>query len=168
MKNHTHSYCKYAIQTRQMKISILDYLWNQLILSNYRNKLNMQNLVLQLFKQVYDDANKWIYTSPCAHAPMKTKCMGPKGIDAPVSHDVSSHRALKIQQNWDIWVVIETFKDTLQMNFSYINKMTSFTNIMTNVGNHKIEILLKTSQNVCSPLNYGLNTINKQDINSPR
>ena len=25
----------------------------------------------------------------------------------------------------------------LQMNFSYFNKMTGFTNIMTNVGNHK-------------------------------
>ena len=54
----------------KQKISILAYLWNQLILSNYRNKLNMQNSVSQLFKQVYDDANKWIYTSPCAHAPM--------------------------------------------------------------------------------------------------
>ena len=52
------------------KISILAYLWNQLILSNHKNKLNMQNSCLQLFKQVYDDANKWIYTSPCAHAPM--------------------------------------------------------------------------------------------------
>ena len=59
------------------------------------------------------------------------------GVGAPVTHDVSSHRALKIQQNWDIWVLIETFKHVLQMNFSYINKMTSFTNIMTNVGNHK-------------------------------
>ena len=80
----------------KQKISILAYLWDQLILSNYRNKLNMQNSVLQLFKQVYDDANKWIYTSPCAHAPMKTKCMGPKGMGAPVTHDASSHRALKI------------------------------------------------------------------------
>ena len=48
-----------------------------------------------------------------------------------------SHRALKIQQNWNIWVLIETFKHALQTNFSYINKMTSFTNIMTNVGNYK-------------------------------
>ena len=30
----------------------------------------MQNSCLQLFKQVYDDANKWIDTSPCAYAPM--------------------------------------------------------------------------------------------------
>ena len=29
------------------------------------------------------------------------------------------------------------FKDALQMNFSYINKMTSFTSIITKVRNHK-------------------------------
>ena len=65
------------------------------------------------------------------------------GVGAPVTHDVSSHRALKIQQNWDIWVLIETFKHALQTNFSYINKMTSFTNIMTNVGNHKSRDFVK-------------------------
>ena len=65
------------------------------------------------------------------------------GVGAPVTHDVSSHSALKIQQNWDIWVLIETFKHALQMNFSYINKMTSFTNIMTNVGNHKSRDFVK-------------------------
>ena len=48
-------------------------------------------------------------------------CMSHKGMGAPVTHDVSSHRALKIQQNQDIWVLIETFKDALQMNFSYID-----------------------------------------------
>ena len=65
------------------------------------------------------------------------------GVGAPVTHDVSSHRALKIQQNWDIWVLMETFKHALQRNFSYINKMTSFTNIMTNVGNHKSRDFVK-------------------------
>ena len=67
----------------------------------------MQNSVLKLFKQVYDDANKWIYTSPCAHASMKTKCIGPKGMGAPVTHDVSSHRALKMQQKYNIWALID-------------------------------------------------------------
>ena len=36
------------------------------------------------------------------------------------------------------------------------------------LGTTKVEILLKTSQNICSPLNYELNAINKQDRNSPR
>ena len=32
---------------------------------------------------------------------------------------------------------METFKDALQMNFSYNNKITSFTNTVTNIKNHK-------------------------------
>ena len=32
---------------------------------------------------------------------------------------------------------MDVTKDALQMNFSYINKITSFTNIMNKVGNHK-------------------------------
>ena len=119
------------------KISILAYLWNQPILSYHRNKLHMQNLCLQLFEQVYDDANIWIYTSPCAHAPMETKCMGPKGMGAPVTHDVSSHRALKIWQKWDFWVLMELFKSGLLTNFTCINKLLVFTNILMKVRNHK-------------------------------
>ena len=38
---------------------------------------------------------------------MKTQCIDYVGMGAPVTHDVSSHRALKIQQNWDIWVLID-------------------------------------------------------------
>ena len=60
------------------------------------------------------------------------------GVGAPVTHDVSSHRVIKKQQNWDIWVSMELFKDALQTNFSYINKFTCLTNILTKVGNHKI------------------------------
>ena len=67
------------------------------------------------------------------------------GMGASVTHDVSGHRALKKQRNND------RLKGVLQTNFSYFNKMTSFTNIMTNVGTTKVEILLKTSQNVCGP-----------------
>ena len=67
----------------------------------------MLNSVLQLFKQVYDDANKWIYASPCAHAPMKTQCSYYVGVGAPVAHDVSSHRALKMQQKYNIWALID-------------------------------------------------------------
>ena len=35
------------------------------------------------------------------------------------------------------------------MNFSYINKITSFTNIMTNVKNHKNSKFDKKGLNVC-------------------
>ena len=38
---------------------------------------------------------------------MKSKCMGPKGMGAPVAHDVSGHRALKKQQNSDIGVSLD-------------------------------------------------------------
>ena len=58
-------------------------------------------------------------------------------MGAPVTHDVSGHRALKKQQNNDIEVSLEPFKHALQMNFSLINKLSSFTNIMTNVENYK-------------------------------
>ena len=53
------------------------------------------------------------------------------GMGAPVTHVASGHRALKKQQNSDIGVSLETFKHGLQTHFSDINKMTSFTNIMT-------------------------------------
>ena len=55
----------------------------------------MQNSCLQLFKQIYDDANKWIDTSPCAHAHSWAQCINYVGMGAPVTHVVSSHRALK-------------------------------------------------------------------------
>ena len=59
------------------------------------------------------------------------------GMGAPVIHVVSAHRALKKQKNNDIEVSLEPFKHALQTNFSLINKLLSFTNIMTNVKNHK-------------------------------
>ena len=59
------------------------------------------------------------------------------GMGAPVTHDVSGHRALKKQQNDDIGVSLEPLKHALQTNFSPINKLSSFTNIMTNVENYK-------------------------------
>ena len=58
-------------------------------------------------------------------------------MGAPVTHDVSGHRALKKQQNDDIGVSLEPLKHALQTNFSLINKLSSFTNIMTNVKNYK-------------------------------
>ena len=54
-----------------------------------------------------------------------------------MTHVVSSHRTLKKHQNNDIWVSIGTFKEALQTDFSYFNKMKSFTNIVTNIKNHK-------------------------------
>ena len=59
------------------------------------------------------------------------------GMGAPMTGDVSGHRALKKQQNSDTGVSLETFKHASQMNFSLINKLSSFTNIMTNIENHK-------------------------------
>ena len=59
------------------------------------------------------------------------------GMGAPVTHDVSGHRALKKQQNDDIEVSLGSLKHALQMNFSLINKLSSFTNTMTNVENYK-------------------------------
>ena len=58
-------------------------------------------------------------------------------MGAPVTHDVSGHRSLKKQQNNDIEVLLEPFKHALQTNFSPIKKLSSFTNIMTNVENYK-------------------------------
>ena len=46
--------------------------------------------------------------------------------------------------------------------------MTGFTNIITNVGNHKTVNLLKTGLNICGPCIYGLNALNKCDLDSPR
>ena len=59
------------------------------------------------------------------------------GMGVPVTHDVSGHKALKKQQNDDIGVSLESLKHALQMNFSSINKLSSFTNTMTNVENYK-------------------------------
>ena len=59
------------------------------------------------------------------------------GMGAPVTYDVSGDRALKKQQNDDIGLSLEPLKHALQMNFSLINKLSSFTNIMTNVENYK-------------------------------
>ena len=75
----------------------------------------MQNSCLQLFKQVYDDANKWIDTSPCAHAHSWAQCINYMGMGAPVTHVVSGHRALKKQLNNDIEVSLEPFKHALQI-----------------------------------------------------
>ena len=59
------------------------------------------------------------------------------GVGAPVTHVVSGHRALKKQQNSDIGVSLETSKHALQMNFSPINKLSSFTNMVTSIKNYK-------------------------------
>ena len=40
----------------------------------------------------------------CTH---EVQVYGPKGYGAPVTHDVSSHRALKEQQNNDIGVSLD-------------------------------------------------------------
>ena len=54
------------------------------------------------------------------------------------------------------------------MNFSYFNKMTSFTNTNINIGNHKNSKFTKNRPEYLWPCIYGLNAINKCDLNSPR
>ena len=62
------------------------------------------------------------------------------GMGAPATHVVSGHRTLKKQQNNDIRVSLESFKQALQTNFSLINKLSSFTNMVTNIKNHKFNL----------------------------
>ena len=52
------------------------------------------------------------YLSMCT-CTYSTMCMGSMGMGAPVAHDVTSHNALKIQHNGDIWVSVELFKAAL-------------------------------------------------------
>ena len=59
------------------------------------------------------------------------------GMGAPVIHDVIGHRALKKQQNEDIMVSLGSLKHALQMNFSPIKKLSSFTKVITKVRNIK-------------------------------
>ena len=59
------------------------------------------------------------------------------GVGAPVTHVVSGHRALRKQQNNDIGASLEPFKHALQTNFSDINKLSSFTYMVTNIKNYK-------------------------------
>ena len=73
----------------------------------------MQNSWLLLYFKIIKDANKWIDISPCAHAHSWAQCINYMGIGAPLTHVVSSHRALKKQQNNDIGVSLETFKHAL-------------------------------------------------------
>ena len=59
-------------------------------------------------------------------AHLGTECIGYMGVGAPVTHNVSGHRALK-----------NISGTTLQPTLDNINKFTSLTNKMTKVGNHK-------------------------------
>ena len=54
------------------------------------------------------------------------------------------------------------------MVFTNIKKITSFTNIIVKVGNHKNMKLVKIGLNVCGPCKYRINTINKKHLNIPR
>ena len=64
-------------------------------------------------------------------------CNNYMGVDAPVTQDVFGHRALKKQQNEDKMGSLGTLKHALQMNFSPIKKLSSFTKVMTKVQNIK-------------------------------
>ena len=37
----------------------------------------------------------------------RPQCNDYMGVGAPMAHDVSSHRALKIQQKYNIWALID-------------------------------------------------------------
>ena len=70
-------------------------------------------------------------------------CKNYMGVGAPVTQDVFGNRALEKQQNSDIEVSLEPLKHGLQMNFSPINKLSSFTKVMTkveNIKNHKFSL----------------------------
>ena len=58
-------------------------------------------------------------------------------MGAPVTHDVFGHRALKKQQNEDIIGSLGSLKHALQMSFSPIKKLSSFTKVMNKVQNIK-------------------------------
>ena len=58
-------------------------------------------------------------------------------VGAPVTQDVFGHRAMKKQQNEDIVDSLGTLKHALQMNFSPIKKLSSFTKVMNKVQNIK-------------------------------
>ena len=58
-------------------------------------------------------------------------------VGAPVTQDVFGHRALKKQQNKDIMGSLGSLKHALQMNFSPIKKLSSFTKVMNKVQNIK-------------------------------
>ena len=65
------------------------------------------------------------------------QCMYYVGMGAPVTQDVFGPRALEKQQNEDIMVSFEPLKHGLQMNFSPIKKLSSFTKVMNKVENIK-------------------------------
>ena len=59
------------------------------------------------------------------------------GMGAPVTHDVTGHRALKKQQNEVIIGSLRSLKHALQTNFSPIKRLSTFTKVMTKVRNIK-------------------------------
>ena len=62
------------------------------------------------------------------------------GVGAPVTQDVFVQRSMEKQQNNDIEVSLELLEYDLQMNFSPIEKLSSFTKVRTkvrNIKNHK-------------------------------
>ena len=65
------------------------------------------------------------------------QCIYYVGMGAPVTHDLIGPRALKKQQNEDIMGSLGSLKHGLQMNFSPIKKLSSFTKVMTKVENIK-------------------------------
>ena len=72
------------------------------------------------------------YLSMCTCTHM-AHCNNYMGVGAPVTQDVFGHRALKKQQNEDIMGSLGTLKHALQMNFSPIKKLSSFTKVMNKV-----------------------------------
>ena len=54
------------------------------------------------------------------------------------------------------------------MVFTNIKKMTSFSEIIVKVKNHKNRNLVKNKPELCGPYKYSINTINKKHLNIPR
>ena len=63
----------------------------------------------------------------CTHG---DQVYGPKGYGCPCSLWCFRPQGPKKQQNNNIMVSLDVEKEALQMNFSYFNKMTGFTNVL--------------------------------------
>ena len=104
---------KYAKLLKTVKIRYNSYL-------NRFMMMQMSGQIPLYVTYTYVDPVQLLYWCGC---PCDPCCFWPQGP--------------KKQQNNDIGVSLELFKHALQMNFSPINKLSSFTNMVTNIKNYK-------------------------------
>ena len=78
--------------------------------------------------------NTYLPMCTCTHG---DQVYGPKGYGCPCGSICFRPQGPKKQQNNDIVVPLDVEKEALQTNFSYFDKITSFTDNITSVENHK-------------------------------